>query len=176
MLLLTLRGTPTIYMGEELGMQNTPIPPTLIRDPAEIRQPGKAQGRDPERTPFPWTNTPGAGFTNGTPWLPIGTTPPLSHQQSDPASIHTLYQTLIILRRDTPTLTAGSIDNVNAAGPILTYDRSLGPDRLTVLLNTTPNPAPIQVPPGTVLATTHPTRPHEPNLLRPDEGLVVRIS
>ena len=53
MLLLTLRGTPTIYMGEELGMVDTPIPPDAVQDPAELRQPGHRQGRDPERTPFP---------------------------------------------------------------------------------------------------------------------------
>src|SRR5206468_11368472 len=72
LLLLTLRGTPTIYMGEELGMTDTPIPPEAVRDSAELREPGKGLGRDPERTPFPWTSGPGAGFTTGTPWLPIG--------------------------------------------------------------------------------------------------------
>ena len=96
MLLLTLRGTPTICMGEELGMQDTPIPPKAIRDPAEIRQPGQGQGRDPERNPIPWTAGPGAGFTpgftNAHPWLPIGDTTPADAQAEaeDPGSMRTL--------------------------------------------------------------------------------------
>ena len=62
MLLLTLRGTPTLYMGDELGMIDTPIPAEAVRDPAELREPGKGQGRDPERTPFPWTDGAGTRF------------------------------------------------------------------------------------------------------------------
>ena len=69
-LLLTLRGTPTLYYGDELGMTDAAIAPHELRDPREKTQPG--HGRDPERTPMRWTAEPKAGFTTGDPWLPIG--------------------------------------------------------------------------------------------------------
>jgi len=72
MLLLTLRGTPTIYQGEELGMVDTPIPPHLVQDPLERNVPGFNLGRDPVRTPMPWSPEPHGGFTAGQPWLPLG--------------------------------------------------------------------------------------------------------
>jgi alpha-glucosidase len=63
MLLLTLRGTPTMYYGDELGMVDVPISPEQVRDPAENNEPGKGCGRDPERAPMLWVNAPNAGFT-----------------------------------------------------------------------------------------------------------------
>src|ERR1700749_4853968 len=71
MMLLTLRGTPTLYYGDEIGMHDGDIPPALVRDPAEKNQPGLGLGRDPERTPMQWDASPQAGFTKGIPWLPI---------------------------------------------------------------------------------------------------------
>ena len=71
MLLLTLRGTPTLYYGDEIGMQDVPIPPERVQDPFEKNVPGIGLGRDPERTPMQWNAAPNAGFTDGTPWLPL---------------------------------------------------------------------------------------------------------
>jgi alpha-glucosidase len=71
MLLLTLRGTPTLYYGDELGMADVPIPPERVQDPWEINVPGLGLGRDPERTPMQWSAEPNAGFTDRTPWLPL---------------------------------------------------------------------------------------------------------
>ncbi len=73
MLLLTLRGTPTLYYGDELGMQDVPIAPDQVRDPAEKNEPGKGRGRDPERSPMLWDGSANAGFTapEATPWLPL---------------------------------------------------------------------------------------------------------
>ena len=71
MLLLTLRGTPTIYQGEEIGMTDVPIPPERVQDPWEKRVPGLGLGRDPARIPMLWDTSPNAGFTTGTPWLPL---------------------------------------------------------------------------------------------------------
>ena len=71
MLLLTLRGTPTVYQGEEIGMVDTPIPPHLVQDPLERNVPGFNLGRDPVRTPMPWSLEPHGGFTDGQPWLPL---------------------------------------------------------------------------------------------------------
>ena len=71
MLLLTLRGTPTLYYGDELGFGRVEIPPAQVQDPRELREPGLGLGRDPVRTPMPWDATPNAGFTTGAPWLPL---------------------------------------------------------------------------------------------------------
>ena len=67
MLLLTLRGTPTIYQGEEIGMMDVPIPPQLVQDPFERNVPGFGLGRDPVRTPMPWTAEPHGGFLRSSP-------------------------------------------------------------------------------------------------------------
>src|SRR3954462_9027466 len=72
MLLLTLRGTPTLYYGDEIGMQDVPIAPSQVQDPFEKNVPGKGLGRDPERTPMRWDASENAGFTTGEPWLPLG--------------------------------------------------------------------------------------------------------
>ena len=64
MLLLTLRGTPTMYYGDELGMLNVPIPADHVQDPFEKNVPGKGLGRDPSRTPMLWDATPYAGFSD----------------------------------------------------------------------------------------------------------------
>jgi alpha-glucosidase len=124
LLLLTLRGTPTIYMGDELGMVDTIIPETAIQDPVEKREPGKGLGRDPERTPFPWKSGPGAGFTTGEPWLPIGQDTPLSVQQNDPGSMVNLYHALLALRRQHTALIGGSVSDVTADGPVLSFRRA----------------------------------------------------
>src|SRR5690606_29102508 len=72
MLLLTLRGTPTIYYADEIGMQDVPIPKDEIRDPQGLNMPDKYLSRDPSRTPMQWDNSENAGFTTGTPWLRLG--------------------------------------------------------------------------------------------------------
>ena len=72
LLLLSLPGTLTMYYGEELGMQDVPIPPDEAQDPAEKTEPGIGMGRDPERTPMPWDNSRSMRIHQGKPWLPIG--------------------------------------------------------------------------------------------------------
>ena len=71
LLLLTLRGTPTLYYGDELGMHDVAIAPDQVRDPFEKNVPGLGLGRDPVRTPMQWTGETNAGFTTGSPWLPL---------------------------------------------------------------------------------------------------------
>jgi alpha-glucosidase len=184
LLLLTLRGTPTIYMGDELGMVDTPIPEAEIRDPAEKREPGRGLGRDPERTPFPWRPGPGAGFTTGTPWLRIGADPPLSVQRDNPASMVTLYRDLLALRRNHPALAGGQIEAVVAHGPVLSFRRLDDSGALAVLANTGHSPAVVDAPPGEILLSTHPNRVGEPRdihgartlVLRADEAIVIRLS
>ena len=178
MLLLTLRGTPTIYMGEELGMIDTPIPPGAVRDPAELREPGKGLGRDPERTPFPWTDGIGRGFTEGEPWLPLGSDTPLSRQREDSNSMAQLYRRLITLRRANPALYCGTVFDVRADGPVLSYRRSLGGMRFHVILNLGTTLA--QGTGGGIIAVaTHAEREgiivQGDWKLQPDEGVVLRV-
>src|SRR5207253_72508 len=71
MLLLTLRGTPTIYYGDEIGMEDAALRPDQVRDPFEKNVPGRGLGRDRCRTPMQWDGTTGAGFSAAEPWLPV---------------------------------------------------------------------------------------------------------
>src|SRR5690606_34626954 len=87
MLLLTLRGTPTLYQGDELGIGEVDIPPDRIRDPQDLRQPGLGLGRDGARTPMPWNATAHAGFSTTEPWLPLNQDWPVrnvARQEEDP--------------------------------------------------------------------------------------------
>jgi alpha-glucosidase len=126
MLLLTLRGTPTLYYGDELGMSDVPIPQELVVDPAGIRTPGHS--RDPERTPMPWNADNAGGFTHGRPWLPLGadyTDRNVASQQTDPHSPLALVRRLIELRRDSDALTLGDYRSVDAGHPaVFAYTRS----------------------------------------------------
>ncbi len=138
MLLLTLRGTPTMYYGDEIGMIDGTIPPELVQDPAEKNEPGLGLGRDPERTPMQWDASPQAGFTTGTPWLPVpasARTVNVVAEIDNPESLLSLYRRLIQLRLTSASLTVGAIENVRTYGPVLAYDRVGDEQRVTVLLN-----------------------------------------
>jgi len=178
LLLLTLRGTPTIYMGDELGMVDTPIPEAEVQDPAEWRDPGKGLGRDPERTPFPWQPGPGRGFTTGRPWLRFGQDTPLSVQHDDPQSMVNLYRALLSLRRENAALAVGAIDDILAAGPVLSYRRSAEDGAAFVILaNTSDEPVTTTTAPGTIVLSTHGDRCGElvadALVIRGDEALIV---
>ena len=133
-----MRGTPTIYQGEEIGMVDVPIPPALVQDPWERRVPGLGLGRDPVRTPMPWQDGPKGGFTTGEPWLPLGpagTGITVAGQERDPRSLLALYRALLRLRRAEPALSVGSIGNVRASGSVLSFQRQFGARTLLVALN-----------------------------------------
>jgi alpha-glucosidase len=157
MLLLTLRGTPTLYYGDELGMRDVPIPPERVHDPWEKNVPGLGLGRDPERTPMQWDETPGAGFTTGEPWLPLADDHRevnVRRQREDPGSMLTLYRRLIELRRREPALSVGGYTRVQAQGELLTYLRTRGERRFLVVLNLGMEPAalePVALPGGAEL-------------------------
>ncbi|MCK8784948.1 alpha-amylase family glycosyl hydrolase [Roseomonas sp. NAR14] len=183
MLLLTLRGTPTIYYGEELGLTDVPIPPEAVWDPAERNEPGLGLGRDPERTPMPWDGTPGAGFTTGTPWLPVGADRDVLNvaaEERDPASMLHLYRALTGLRRGSEALTLGALEGLRAEGEVLRYVRRGAGERLAVLLNLGHAPQSVAEVAGEVLLSTHGDRPGEavPGTLplRPAEGVVMRLA
>lgn len=174
MLLLTLRGTPTIYQGDELGMVDVPIPPELVQDPWGIRVPGF--GRDPVRTPMPWTDAPGHGFTTGEPWLPFGTTAPVDRQRSDPASMLSLYRRLLDLRRGEDALSRGALRGVDADDGVLVYEREHRGRRLGVALNLTDEQRPGPSTHGRLLVSTHGSDMAVGAPLQPDEGRVVLVT
>jgi len=157
MLLLTLRGTPTLFYGDELALPNAIIPPDLVQDPAEKNQPGIGMGRDPERTPMPWDASAGAGFTTGTPWLPLVANAAelaVSAQAAAPRSVLSLYRQLLQLRRRSAALHAGEVSDIRADRGVLSYRRTGDQQRLHVVLNLTGEPQEVQVPSGRVLLTT----------------------
>ena len=170
MLLLTSRGTPTIYQGDELGMENVPIPPEAVVDPWERNVPGQGLGRDPVRTPMPWTNGPGAGFTNGDPWLPIGVPceGPVDEQEADPRSMLAFTRALLALRRAEPALSLGDYRTVSVHDGVFVFERTHGARTLRVALNLSAGVR--EVPDvGTVLLATQ----AEPGAtLPPDQGIV----
>ncbi len=158
MLLLTLPGTLTVYYGEELGMQNVPIPPDQVQDPAEKNEPGLGLGRDPERTPMCWNGSPNAGFTTGWPWLPFGDKQEIVNvaaQERDDDSILQLYRNLIDLRRTHPTLVAGKLSDIGAEGTLLRFERSGGDARFRIVLNMGSDPVRTNIEGGVVVACSH---------------------
>ena len=125
-LLLTLRGTPTLYYGDELGLSDVVIESSQVQDPRELREPGLALGRDPVRTPMPWDESENAGFTTAKPWLPLNADWPtrnVARMTEDPQSILTLYRRLLALRRDCLALSIGDFVLLSVEGEILAYER-----------------------------------------------------
>jgi oligo-1,6-glucosidase/alpha-glucosidase len=181
MLLLTLRGTPTLYQGDEIGIGKVDIPPDRIRDPQHIRQPTLDIGRDRSRTPMPWDSSPNAGFTTGDPWLPINPDWPtrnVAAQDGDPASMLALYRLLLAIRRSTPALFIGDYVSAVADENVLAYERRHEGDRLLIVLNMSSMPRRLILPSGTrqasLLASTLPCR-REGDMLDGNEGLILRI-
>ena len=138
MLLLTLRGTPTLYYGDEIGMADVAIPPTQVQDPRELREPGLGLGRDPVRTPMAWDDNPNGGFTAGTPWLPLhadAATRNVAAMRAGPASILTLTRDLLALRRAHPALAVGGIEEVFGDDAALHFRRTHKRGDVVVALN-----------------------------------------
>ena len=185
MLLLTLRGTPTLYYGDEIGMRDVEIPPARVQDPFEKNVPGKGLGRDPERTPMQWCDEPHAGFSDSEPWLPVApdyARVNVEAQRDDPRSMLTLYKQLIGLRRGEPALEVGRFEPVECAGDVLAYVRRAraGESDFLVALNLGPRPHSLPLPAGTIALSTHLDRQGErvegTLALRADEGVVVRLA
>jgi alpha-glucosidase len=182
-LLLTLRGTPTVYYGDEIGLPDVPVPPGAIRDPLGMRQPER--GRDPQRQPMRWEPGSRAGFTSGEPWLPVPDLPGIdvASQRDDPDSILGLHRRLLDLRHQEPALAVGSYRTLGRDDHVLVYRRDMpGADSFVVALNLgtgtrrLPRGEPWR---GCVEVTTtgeHDARSvNEATSLGPNEGMVVRL-
>jgi alpha-glucosidase len=130
-LLLTLRGTPFLYAGEELGLEDAEVPPERRLDPG---------GRDACRAPIPWTTSGEHGWASGRPWLPWppeAGTRSVAAQRNDTSSILHLYRRVLGVRRTSPALRAGSLALRSVPDGVLAYERACGPDRRLVLVNFT---------------------------------------
>jgi alpha-glucosidase len=180
-LLLTLRGTPTMYYGDELGLQDVAVPADRVVDPRELREPGKGLGRDPVRSPMPWTpDARGAGFTTGTPWLPLNAdvkTRNVESEMADDDSLLNFYRLLLAVRRTHPALTLGSIALEPLQGDVLIYRREYANETMRVALNFSDREAVIELPDADrpILSTHGSAPPTTDNTvtLRPNEALLL---
>jgi len=186
MLLLTLRGTPTIFYGEEIGMTDVAIPPEEIRDPQGLNMPGLNLSRDPSRTPMQWDDTDHAGFSTTRPWLRVPYNYPrinVKVQKLDAFSILNFYKRLIELRRQEPALHVGEYRSVFSDKQIIAYARESSDSRFMIVLNLSHRPSYFHQESlrfeGTVELSTEPERTgaivKDNVLLSGDEGVVVRL-
>jgi alpha-glucosidase len=189
MLLFTLRGTPTMYYGDELGMTDVEIPPEKVQDPWEKFVPGLGLGRDPERTPLPWDDSPNGGFCppDVTPWLPLGDDVAevnVATLQVQEGSILHMVRTLIAMRQTTAVLNAGQYRSHDAPDGLFVFERYLPDerDRYLVLLNFTGEAKTWSPPTSETLTLVLSTQMDKPDAwahgrvaLRPNEGLLMRV-
>ena len=193
MLMLTLRGTPTLYYGDELGMENGVIPVEKMQDPQGLHF-GPDRNRDVCRTPMQWTDGPSAGFSTTDsstsepvePWLPVSAdfeSRNVDAQSAEPTSMLNLYRRLLWYRRATPTLQAGRYMSVDAGGDdCFVYLREHPTGKCVMALNFTDQSRTLSIPNiknGSLVISTYLDRTEtvsNSNLsLRPNEGVIIRI-
>lgn len=183
MLLLTLRGTPTLYYGDEIGLAHVAIPPDRVRDPWERNEPG--HGRDPERTPMQWDGETHAGFSTVEPWLPLSddaATRNVDALRDDPTTILTLYRRLLALRREHEALSVGAYRGVaTEVSEVFAYERSCDDAVFRILLNFGDATHALPLPGHETWTVLLSTRGHRGGdramgsvVLGPDEGLILR--
>ena len=180
MLLLTLRGTPTIYYGDELGIPQADIAPEDQQDPWGRSLPGA--GRDGCRTPMQWDRSRHAGFSSAAKtWLPLSadwTQTNVETQLEDPGSLLNLYRALLRYRRRSKPLRTGSYRLVAASKETFVFNRSVADSRVLVALNFADTESRVSVDEsGTVALSTQLDRTGErvagSVMLRPHEGVIV---
>lgn len=152
-MLLTLRGTPFLYYGEEIGMRNGRLGKADLRDPLGKRYWPAPVGRDAERTPMQWDASAHAGFSTGTPWLPVNgdyTAVNATMQRDRPDSLLHWYRTLIHLRKREPALHRGTYRRLaDTSDAVLSFMREWEHEQIIVLLNFDRHPQHAILPPGT---------------------------
>ena len=181
-LLLTLRGTPFLYYGDEIAMPDVPLDPAHALDPVPHRTGDRRRNRDPCRTPMQWSAEPGAGFTvsgDTRTWLPIGDAAArnVADQREDPGSTLHLVRDLIALRRARGDLRGGAYATLPAPAGAWAYRRG---DGTIVALNLSDAPVTVDGVMGTVLVGTDRDRHGGTCEGRVDlaawEGVVVHVS
>jgi oligo-1,6-glucosidase len=197
--LLTMRGTPYYYFGDELGMSNIKF--DKIEDYRDIESINmyqqvknnggdlqafldaqKISARDNGRTPFQWDDSPNAGFTSGTPWLKVN--PNYSEinvaaQDNDPNSVLNYFRKLIKLRKNDLALVYGKYELLDKNNPdVYTYSRILNGETIIVLLNFKNKMSSFNtgfdLNKAEILANNYPV-PHNGDLLRPYEAVVYKM-
>jgi alpha-glucosidase len=146
-LLLTQRGTPFLYYGEEIGMRDIPINRAEIKDPIGKRYWPLYKGRDGCRSPMQWDDTSNAGFSTGKPWLPVNqnyTFRNVAAQRADPNSLFHFYRRLLALRREYPALVDGMfLPLTYDPRVVLGYLRQTAEQTILVALNFSGRPVPL---------------------------------
>ncbi len=187
LLLLTLRGTPTMYYGDEIGMEDVNVPADETRDPVAKAFPGIRLGRDPQRTPMQWSAEPSAGFTTGEPWLPVAADyeqTNVERQKQDKDSLLAFYRQLLELRQKEPALQTGCYLPAGQKRNVFAFVREHGETTLLIAVNLSGIRARLAVPQhmdvtGEVILGTDPARAgskiKEYIELGPDEGIIVRV-
>lgn len=188
LLLLTLRGTPTLYYGDEIGMHDGEIPPERISDPMEKNMPGIGLGRDPERTPMQWDSSSNAGFSSPSvdPWLPI---PDdfrqlnVAVERVDPYSLLSLTRRVIALRRSLLPLSMGSYHAIDGVpDDCFVYLRQWDNQHYLIALNFSDQEQLVKLPEmgtGRILLSTYVDREEPIDLgllrLRREEGCLLKL-
>jgi alpha-glucosidase len=188
MMLLTLRGTPFIYYGEEIGMKEAKLPKDKLKDPVGVRWYPLHRGRDGCRTPMQWSGGEGAGFTKAEPWLPIGPeceSRNVEKQACEPASLLSLIRQLIWKRKELPALLHGDYRSLQDGVPdhCYLYLRETEHQKLLISLNFSNRNVKISPPDiagkGQLIISTSPDRPtgekEFPLDLLPLEGCIMMI-
>lgn len=185
MLALTMPGIPTVYYGDEIGMENVPV---KAEDRTDMSfQEGIFGGRDPFRTPMQWNDGAYAGFSKHKPWLPVAANykrANVDYQKHRPESILTLYHHLLVVRNRDETMIKGAYKQhvVDEKKNVLVYERSYEGTTYIVALNFSGKRQRVQLPYDVhhvVLSTNGPTKSHTYKrgwaLLKPYEGLILYV-
>jgi len=182
MLLLTLRGTPTIYYGDELGIADVDVPHERIQDPWAKQEPDSSFNRDKARTPMQWSADPHAGFSEAEPWLPLTgdwQTRNVAALEKDSGSMLQLYRSLLELRRHSAFRT-GDYRQMGVTDDVFSYERWDEKGRFAVLLNFASEPRACSLHPafegGAIALSTDANRSGTASgafTLGPDEGVVI---
>lgn len=182
MLLLTLRGTPTIYMGEEIGMVNGDIPPEKVQDPQGLVL-GPEYTRDTCRTPMQWDSSDYAGFSDVEPWLPVNAdyqSVNVAVEDEDSSSILNLYRELLWLRKSSSALQIGRYESLDTENNTYAYLRHADDETMLIVLNFNAESVTLTLPYSgeIVLSTTvSRTEPFESELkLAGNEGVVIKLA
>ncbi|MBM3152275.1 MAG: alpha-glucosidase [Chloroflexi bacterium] len=151
-ILLTVRGTPFMYYGEEIGMRNLRLRRSELMDPPGVKYWPLDIGRDGCRTPMQWDATPGAGFSSGRPWIrlhPNAAWRNVAIQDGDPGSLLNFTRQLLALRRASPALQRGEFVPPARTPPgLLVYQRRSPAGTVLVALNFTRWKRRMDLPPG----------------------------
>ena len=189
LLLLTLKGSPTLYYGDELGMIDGIIPPEHFQDPVMTRKPDTDEGRDPERTPMQWDGSPNAGFSPAgvETWLPVNPDYPqinAAEEEKDPDSTLNFYRRLLAARKAEPALLDGDFSFFSSSPEdVLAYTRRSGSQGFLVAINFSDQSRFLKLPDsmqgGQIILSTVPGESSNTEAtglrLRPHEGILLKL-